>query len=69
MTPFKSEAQRRKFQALKKKGKVSQKTIDEWESKTPKNIPERVKKKSKQKTATRPIVKKHTKHATVKKGK
>jgi hypothetical protein len=42
---FKSEAQRAKFYALKEQGKVSQKTIDEFESKTPKNIPDRVKAK------------------------
>jgi len=39
---FKSEAQRAKFYALKEQGKMSQKTIDEFEAKTPKNIPERV---------------------------
>ena len=39
---FKSKAQRAKFYELKKQGKMSQKTIDEWESATPKNIPERV---------------------------
>ncbi len=42
--PFKSKSQRRKFYALKKRGKMSQKKIDEWESKTPSGIPERVKK-------------------------
>jgi hypothetical protein len=41
--PFKSKAQRRKFYALKSRGEMDQKTIDEWEDKTPKNIPERVK--------------------------
>jgi len=44
--PFKSKAQRRKFYALKAEGKMDQKTIDEWESKTPKNIPEKKKKKA-----------------------
>lgn len=48
MSPFKSEAQRRKFGALVKEGKMSQKTFDEWNSETPENIPER--KKSKVKT-------------------
>ena len=43
--PFKSEAQRRKFYALKAKGKMSQETIDEWEEETPKNIPKKKKKK------------------------
>lgn len=45
--PFKSEAQRRKFGAMVKKGEISQKTFNEWNSETPKNIPER---KSKPKT-------------------
>jgi len=44
--PFKSQAQRRKFYALKARGEMSQKTIDEWQSKTPKNLPERVKQAS-----------------------
>jgi len=42
--PFKSEAQRRKFGAMVKKGEITQKTFDEWNSETPKNIPERKKK-------------------------
>jgi len=46
--PFKSKAQRRKFYALKAKGKMSQATIDEWESATgKKKLPEKVKKKKK----------------------
>ncbi|NCX94638.1 MAG: hypothetical protein EBX40_08175 [Gammaproteobacteria bacterium] len=45
--PFKSEAQRRKFGSMIKKGEISQKTFDEWNAETPKNIPER---KSKPKT-------------------
>jgi hypothetical protein len=45
--PFKSEAQRRKFASMVEKGEISQKTFDEWNSETPKNIPER---KSKPKT-------------------
>ena len=45
--PFKSEAQRRKFGALVKEGKMSEKTFNEWNSETPKNIPERVKSKVK----------------------
>ena len=42
--PFLSMSQRRKFYALKAEGKMSQETIDEWESGTPKDLPERVKK-------------------------
>ena len=45
--PFNSEAQRRKFASMVKKGEISQKTFDEWNSETPKDIPER---KSKPKT-------------------
>jgi hypothetical protein len=43
--PFKSDAQRRKFASLVKKGEISQKTFDEWNAATPKNIPERIKPK------------------------
>lgn len=41
--PFVSKAQRRQFYALKNKGEMDQKTIDEWEKDTPSNIPERKK--------------------------
>lgn len=41
--PFVSKAMRRKFYALKQKGEMDQKTIDEWEKETPTNIPERKK--------------------------
>lgn len=44
--PFKSEAQRRKFGAMVKKGEISQKTFEEWNAETPKNIPERKKPKT-----------------------
>lgn len=47
--PFKSEAQRRKFYALKEEGKMSQREINKWEKETPKDIPERVKAKKKAK--------------------
>ncbi len=40
--PFKSEAQRRKFAELVSQGKMKQETFDEWNSETPKKIPERV---------------------------
>jgi hypothetical protein len=42
---FKSKAQRRAFYHLKSKGEMTQSKIDEWEADTPKQIPERVKKK------------------------
>ncbi|MFA5158582.1 MAG: hypothetical protein WC451_05370 [Patescibacteria group bacterium] len=47
--PFKSQAQRRKFYELAKQGKISSKTVEQWESETPKDrkLPERIKKKSK----------------------
>lgn len=44
--PFKSEAQRRKFASMVKKGEITQKTFDEWNAETPKNIPERKKPKT-----------------------
>lgn len=40
--PFKSQAQRAKFYILKSQGKMDQKTIDEWDSHTPKDIPAKV---------------------------
>lgn len=45
--PFKSEAQRRKFYAMKSRGEISGSTVKEWESHTPKGkkLPERVHKK------------------------
>lgn len=43
--PFRSKAQRRKFYAMKARGQMSQKKIDEWESHTKKKgLPERVRK-------------------------
>lgn len=46
--PFKSEAQRRKFYAMKSRGEISGATVKKWESHTPKGkkLPERVHKKS-----------------------
>jgi len=44
--PFKSEAQRRKFYAMKSRGEISGETLHEWESETPdKKLPERLHKK------------------------
>lgn len=34
MSPFKSEAQRRKFHALVKQGKMSMETVRKWEAET-----------------------------------
>ena len=47
--PFKSQAQRRKFYAMYKRGEISKKTLDEWERATPKGkkLPKRVRKKKK----------------------
>lgn len=41
---FKSQAQRRKFYAMKDSGEISKKTLDEWEADTPKGakLPEKV---------------------------
>jgi len=48
--PFKSQAQRRKFAELLVKGKISNKTFEEWNRETGgKKLPERV--KTKRKTA------------------
>jgi hypothetical protein len=46
--PFKSQAQRRKFAELLVKGKISNKTYEEWNRETGgKKLPERVKPKAK----------------------
>jgi hypothetical protein len=46
--PFKSQAQRRKFAELLVKGKISNKTFEEWNRETGgKKLPERVKPKAK----------------------
>jgi len=46
--PFKSQAQRRKFAELLVKGKISNKTFEEWNRETGgKKLPERVKPKRK----------------------
>lgn len=48
--PFKSNAQRRKFGELVKQGKMSQKTFDEWNSDTPKELPDRIHPKPQEQT-------------------
>lgn len=47
--PFRSQAQRRKFYAMADRGEISDSTVQEWESHTPKgkDLPERVSKKKK----------------------
>lgn len=43
--PFQSEAQRRKFYAMKNRGEISGKTVEHWEEATgDRKLPERVKK-------------------------
>ena len=40
--PFKSQAQRKKFYALEREGKISRETLDKWESETgKKKLPEK----------------------------
>jgi hypothetical protein len=45
--PFKSQAQRAKFYAMKERGEISPKVVKEWEAATPKNkpLPKRIHKK------------------------
>ena len=46
--PFKSEAQRKKFHAMEKRGEMSKGTAKRWEKETPKGkLPEKVKPKKK----------------------
>jgi hypothetical protein len=52
--PFKSQAQRRKFAELLVKGKISNKTYEEWNRETGgKKLPERVKPRAKPKRKRR----------------
>jgi hypothetical protein len=49
--PFKSQAQRRKFAELLVKGKISEKTFEEWNRETgSKKLPKRVKPKRRRKS-------------------
>lgn len=46
--PYKSDAQRKKFHAMLKRGEISKKTVDEFDRASKgKSLPERVKKKLK----------------------
>ena len=48
--PYKSEAQRRKFHALEKQGKLSPKVVKEYDKASKgKKLPKRIKKKSSRK--------------------
>ena len=48
--PYKSERQRRFFHAAEKRGEISQATVEEWDRESKgKNLPERVKNKTKKK--------------------
>ena len=52
--PFKSQAQRRKFAELLVKGKISPKTLEEWNRETgAKKLPERVSRKKPARKPTR----------------
>ena len=55
--PYKSEAQRRKFHQLEKQGKISSKTVKQWDKETgKKKLPERI---------SPPKESGHTKHRAV----
>lgn len=48
--PYKSKAQRAKFHILEKEGKISHKTVAEWDRKSKgKKLPKRVKKRKRRK--------------------
>ena len=40
--PFRSEAQKEKFQQMVKDGKMSQTTYDEWSKNTPSQLPKKI---------------------------
>ena len=42
MSPYKSDAQRRKFHAMEKRGEISKKTVDHWDKESKgKSLPEK----------------------------
>jgi hypothetical protein len=47
MAPFKSEAQRRKFYAMAKRGEIPEATVQKYEEKTKGDLPERISAKRK----------------------
>jgi hypothetical protein len=57
--PFKSEAQRRKFYAMSKRGEISKEKVAEYERKTKGDLPERVSEKSEAKKKARLYSKKN----------
>lgn len=53
--PYKSEAQRKKFHVLLKQGKISAKTVAEWDKASKgKKLPKKVKKTKKAKKESKP---------------
>jgi len=56
--PFKSEAQRKKFQAMVAEGKITKATYEEWEKESPPELPERITKKGAAKSASPSRIKK-----------
>lgn len=40
--PFKSQAQKAKFESMVAEGKMSQETFNKWQSETPDKLPERL---------------------------
>jgi hypothetical protein len=59
MSPFKSQAQRRKFAELLVKGEISKETFEEWNRETgAAKLPERVKRKARTKSKPRSAGKK-----------
>jgi hypothetical protein len=62
--PFRSQAQRRKFAQLLVAGKISADTFEEWNRETGgKHLPERVARKRKPQSSSKPRSRKKTKRA------
>ena len=61
MSPFKSQAQRRKFAELLVAGKISAETFEEWNRETGSaKLPERVRRKSAKRTSAKRTATKRT---------
>lgn len=63
MAPYRSDAQRKKFHAMLKRGEISKETVDEWDKASKgKKLPERVKPKKGKRNAKKERKKTQVKH-------
>lgn len=68
MAPFKSESQRRLFHAMAERGEISKGKVAEYESKTKKDLPEKVESKEKRAAAKAKAMKFKKKKGMIERG-